>query len=611
MKKILKYSVLCIALGAFTLTSCKDFLDVMPTGKRTEQQAYGNLEEASLIVAGLYDLNLQTMRGGQEYQITLLGTDEMRTALPHRLGGGYDNLFGAWDSYEPQFNGSNAASVLKPWGLHYKVITEANKVINALKGNEAENMRKLSAEARFIRGLNMFKLSVMWGDIAITDTAFAAENGYERQPQNVVWQFIIDDFRYAVDNLPDTQGDDWSLATKYAALAMLGKSLMYVDESTGLRDFEAADACFTEIINSSKFGLVSDYKDLWNNVPFEYPDNPSTFPLSPEMVSAPDFKEGGKSESIFTINFRRPGSDDSYINIWQWEVSSWEAESWFGGEKSYIAGHDAIALNTFMYEDKNSTPDTFVNYEYPDPVLGPQPVDFGVGVWEDGDLRFDASIRYIWRYYTNMYKQQPTKSFGTNNLPDFLNTETELLTAPYMWITIDERKTQLSDNMRQTLIPTVKKYEDYRVDQYVRYGINSMFRTHKPFPFIRYADILLLHAECLSEMGRLGEAITEVEKVRARAWGSSTPPAWNPGSTDEFRRMVMDERMRELCFEGWRRADLIRTGLFVELVSSRNDWAIDSPGYVTKDKEHWPIPGVELIENADAWGWVQNPGYSE
>ena len=84
-------------------------------------------------------------------------------------------------------------------------------------------------------------------------------------------------------------------------------------------------------------------------------------------------------------------------------------------------------------------------------------------------------------------------------------------------------------------------------------------------------------------------------------------PVWNPGSPDEFRRMVMDERMRELAFEGWRRCDLIRTGLFVDLVKTRNDWTKAEPGHIDENNAHWPLPISEIVE----LGWTQNPGYTE
>ena len=50
-------------------------------------------------------------------------------------------------------------------------------------------------------------------------------------------------------------------------------------------------------------------------------------------------------------------------------------------------------------------------------------------------------------------------------------------------------------------------------------------------------------------------------QIRTRAWGGNFLPEdkkWNSGmSKDEFRDKVMDERLRELCFEGWRRIDLL------------------------------------------------------
>ena len=49
--------------------------------------------------------------------------------------------------------------------------------------------------------------------------------------------------------------------------------------------------------------------------------------------------------------------------------------------------------------------------------------------------------------------------------------------------------------------------------------------------------------------------LTLNNQIRTRAWGGNLPEdkKWNSGmSKDEFRDKVMDERLRELCFEGWR-----------------------------------------------------------
>ena len=86
---------------------------------------------------------------------------------------------------------------------------------------------------------------------------------------------------------------------------------------------------------------------------------------------------------------------------------------------------------------------------------------------------------------------------------------------------------------------------------------------------------------------------------------------WNSGmSKDEFRDKVMDERLRELCFEGWRRIDLLRTNKFVELIKERNRWAKES-GTIQDFHKRYPIPDTEIKTN-DAFGPEdQNPGYSK
>lgn len=80
-------------------------------------------------------------------------------------------------------------------------------------------------------------------------------------------------------------------------------------------------------------------------------------------------------------------------------------------------------------------------------------------------------------------------------------------------------------------------------------------------------------------------------------------------SQDEFRANIMDERMRELCFEGWRRIDLIRTDKFVDLVKARNQWAHES-GTIQDFHERYPIPDTEIKTNEAFSPADQNLGYN-
>lgn len=254
-------------------------------------------------------------------------------------------------------------------------------------------------------------------------------------------------------------------------------------------------------------------------------------------------------------------------NYWEFDCGSRACDSWFGQGCSF-SGYDFLVPTPFAYKT----------------------VEEG-GIWEDGDLRKEEALRYDFTYYTNKYSEDGTFEYVT---PDLSKTQ---------WTgTTDE------------LEPHIKKYEDYRTDILSGLGINNMWNSGKNFSMIRYADILLLHAECLNELGQTSEAVQIVNnQIRTRAWGGNLPEdkKWNSGmSKDEFRDKVMDERLRELCFEGWRRIDLLRTNKFVELIKERNRWAKES-GTIQDFHKRYPIPDTEIKTN-DAFGPEdQNPGYSK
>ena len=83
------------------------------------------------------------------------------------------------------------------------------------------------------------------------------------------------------------------------------------------------------------------------------------------------------------------------------------------------------------------------------------------------------------------------------------------------------------------------------------------------FPIVRYADVLLMAAEAdLKVNGSpTSTAVEYYNQVRRRAFGFS-PTTPQPGFdvTTFSIQDIMDERSRELCFEGVRRIDLIRWG---------------------------------------------------
>jgi starch-binding outer membrane protein, SusD/RagB family len=67
------------------------------------------------------------------------------------------------------------------------------------------------------------------------------------------------------------------------------------------------------------------------------------------------------------------------------------------------------------------------------------------------------------------------------------------------------------------------------------------------FIIYRYADILLMKAEALSQLGRYDEALSIINGIRARALMS---PVVVGNTPDDFETAILLERAKELAFEG-------------------------------------------------------------
>jgi hypothetical protein len=117
--------------------------------------------------------------------------------------------------------------------------------------------------------------------------------------------------------------------------------------------------------------------------------------------------------------------------------------------------------------------------------------------------------------------------------------------------------------------------------------------------FFRYADVLLMKAEALMRKNggvATTEAVDLVNQVRERAYGNSSHNYTTATLTmDE----LLDERGRELAWEGHRRQDLIRFGKW------ENEW-FGKPASSSDHTELMPIPSREIAANPKL---QQNPGY--
>ncbi len=118
------------------------------------------------------------------------------------------------------------------------------------------------------------------------------------------------------------------------------------------------------------------------------------------------------------------------------------------------------------------------------------------------------------------------------------------------------------------------------------------------FPMMRYADVLLMAAEC-QVRGASIEGLAAYNQVRQRAG--------LPAATSIVLQDVLDERGRELYQECWRRSDLIRFGQFTtsEYVWQWKGNVKEGTG-VDEYRNLFPIPDSDRLANSNL---QQNPGY--
>lgn len=129
------------------------------------------------------------------------------------------------------------------------------------------------------------------------------------------------------------------------------------------------------------------------------------------------------------------------------------------------------------------------------------------------------------------------------------------------------------------------------------------------FPMLRLSDMMLIYAEAATRgAGSRALALGYVNQIRARAFNNAPGSAIADAQlTKEF---VLDERGRELFWEGLRRTDLIRFNRFTEgTAEALWPWkgGVSAGRGVEKYREIFPIPNSDLSANQNL---KQNPGYN-
>ena len=119
---------------------------------------------------------------------------------------------------------------------------------------------------------------------------------------------------------------------------------------------------------------------------------------------------------------------------------------------------------------------------------------------------------------------------------------------------------------------------------------DNLGTPNNDYVLLRYSDVLLMKAEAMLRKGDATGALTIVNQVRTARNAAALV------SLDEAA--MIDERGRELWWEGWRRPDQIRFGIFLDAGAQKPS---SSATYLL-----FPIPSISISGNPNL---TQNPGY--
>jgi len=472
MKTIYKFILIS---GLFGMMSCgEDFLELAPLSENTAGNFYRNASDFDQATIAIYDAY-----GTNAFQNALRVLKETRSDNAYFQLDNTSDL-GAFDVDAFNMQPDNRYVDIA-WGTGYRTIQLANIVVSRIEGVNFTNQslkEQYLGEALFMRALVYFDLVQLFGDVPLSVreiTSPAEAYTYTRQNAATIMAQVKADLQEAASLLPDKGDIVAGRATRAAALTLLGKVHLALDE-------------FTEA--EQVLGQVSGYSLL--------PDYGAVFSADNE----------NNEESIFELQY-----------IDNLDGSNFSAELTPYAKAGEIFGAGSDGGGTVL------------------------PTEALLNSYEEGDERRAKGYR--------------TMTFNDG----------QTLT----WIA------------KSTNLPPIN------------------FVSGDNFIVLRYADVLLMRAEALSQRGTVNnaQALELVNQVRRRAFGLDINTPAPAADLDQLNNeALLVERQRELAIEGHRWFDLLRFDAAVEVMATQ--------GYtLNQNKLLFPIPESQI----NIYNLQPNPGY--
>ena len=524
---ITKIRITFITTGiSLLLASCS--LDETLYGVATTDGFVKTEADANFVVNGVYGTlqEWNCFKSSTAGLILYSGDDFASNAV-------YSNTAGVW--INRSFTSSDPY-VRNTWNSFFQCINRANSAIEAIgpvTTIRPEVRAKINGEMTFLRGVTYFNLVRLFGGVPISSQATNPSVSFykQRQPVDSVYKQIFSDLKNANQKcMPFSKqsSSEFGRATKGAAQGMLALAYLtyanYCDLHNKVADaqinYEFAKEWADSVILSNEYALTANYADL--------------FDVTKEKAAY--------KEVIYGIQFTRDNLASGAASKGSEFAGNFQPQ-----ERWNICGN----LTTKSYTNNGITT-TYI------PHNGNGTVFFQPWFVEQyftgdyvGDYRSEVSFLTAWDGYT-VYSPLLAKTY---------------LTFPRI------PATPAPANLVQPIYTYLDKYKDPN-------GLDARNNENDLF-ILRLAEIYLIKAEALNELGRTTEAYIPFNVLRARARNAngtarSTPADLAPGlDKDNFRMAVFNERGLELVGEGQRFFDLVRMR-YMGTTKTMFQWRLDT-----------------------------------
>ncbi|GAB3963295.1 RagB/SusD family nutrient uptake outer membrane protein [Spirosoma harenae] len=581
MKKPMFKGVILTAMCSLITFACSEsFLETPATGALTSTQLTSRAGLDGLLISAYSQLN------GRGYNQAAASLDWVRGSVSGGDGNKGSNS-GDFNSLTPFMTyqlQTTAGDVEQKWLALYEGVSRSNMVLRMLAQASADvtaaDKTRIQAEARFLRGHYYFWLKRQFNNTPYVDESVDYGTGVEKVTNDAdLWPKIEADFKFAADNLAGAPGAV-GRANKWAATAYLAKTYLYQ------KKYADAKALFDQVIangttsTGTKYALVDSYTDIFNAAK----ENNSESVFADQAAA-----NAGSSDNAnpnLNLNFPYNTGSNGPAGCCGFFPPSFELANSFRVTATglpLLDGSYNSAANQLKTDQGVATAAAFTPDAGPvDPRL-----DWSVGRRGIPYLDWQVHPGQDWIRDQGFAGPYSPKKFI------FYKSQDKVLTDGSSW-----------------------------TDGYMALNVN----------FIRFADVLLMAAECEVEVGSLETARTYVNMVRNRAaksdyWVKTSAganaanyviapyPASQFATKDGARAAVQFERKLELSGEGHRFFDLVRWGTaatvlnaFVAYEGSKLPVGYAGAKFTAGRDEYLPIPQNQI----DLQGKTvlkQNPGY--